>query len=100
MTAISRDGKIISGKELTFIAEDEEHYPQLTRLFLDFDFRVFAIGEINQNDRFLVTYRNFHDHHAAAVTPAFSTLAALEAHCDKHIIKILRDTLFSDSDRS
>lgn len=88
---------MVKGNEITFLAEDEAVYPQLRRLYLDFDFRVFATGESGQQRRYFVTYKNLHDRHAIAVTPAFDSLRELESHSDRNIIQILRDSLLSSS---
>jgi hypothetical protein len=101
MPVISRDGEIISGSEISFLSKDEETYPQLTRLFFDFDFRIVAIPSSGDSPdtRYLITFASpATESQRTAVTPAFASLAELEAYTDQHVIEILHETLFSQSD--
>lgn len=100
MSAISREGEVIGGRQINFLIRDEETYPQLTRLYLDFDFRVLAIASAKTGieKRYLISYRNSHDMHTTAVSPAFDSLPDLEEYTDDNIIEILHETLFAASD--
>lgn len=100
MLAISHQGEVISGSEVSFLSKDEEIYPQLTRLFFDFDFRVLAVPstEADTGTRYLITYRTSSDDSRNAVTPAFGSLGELESYTDENVIDILHQTLFTGSD--
>lgn len=100
MRAVSHQGAVISGNEVNFLGCDELTYPQLTRLYLDFDFRVLSIasGRPDPQQQFLITYRNSRDTYTTAVSPAFDSLPDLEAYTDDNIIEILHQTLFAAAD--
>lgn len=101
MPVISLEGDLVSGSEVSFISKDEENYPQLTRLFLDFGFRVLAVPSPGDNvdTRYLITFGDMTSSaQRSAVTPAFPSLSELEAYTDEHIIDILHGTLSSQYD--
>ncbi|MCW8195021.1 hypothetical protein F6455_09505 [Proteobacteria bacterium 005FR1] len=97
MPVISRDGEVLSGHEIGFLSTDEDLYPQLTRLFFDFNFRVVAIpaGENSSSSQYLVTFGNVGEDSLSAITPAFASLDELESYTNENIIDILHQTLFS-----
>jgi len=95
MAVRSQDGTIINGNEINFLGPDEATYPQLTRLYLDFDFRVLAVPDANQPDcRYLVSYKSYNATDGLAITPLFDSLTELETYTNDHIIDILHETLF------
>lgn len=95
MAVRSQDGTIINGNEINFLGTDEATYPQLTRLYLDFDFRVLAVPDASRASRgYLVTYKGYNASDALAITPLFASLAELETYTNDNIIEILHDTLF------
>lgn len=100
MTTISGEGEAIGGSQINFLSRDEETYPQLTRLYLDFNFRVLAIASAKAgvDKQYLISYRNTHDIHSTAVSPAFDSLPDLEEYTNDNIIEILHETLFALSD--
>lgn len=100
MAVMSRKAKIISGSQISFLSRDEEAYPQLTRLYLDYDFQVLAIASarVDMAAQYLITYRNPQDSLTTVVSPAFDSLPDLEEYTNDNIIEILHETLFAASE--
>lgn len=96
----ANSGDVISGSEIRFLSKDEETYPQLTRLSLDFDFRILTIASSDSaiKKQYLITYRDSRDVHTTAITPAFESLPDLEEYTNDNIIEILHDTLFATTE--
>ena len=97
MAVKSQGGDIQFQDEIQFLSRDEEDYPQLMRLCLDFDFHVHTIVDNTSqaNRRYVVTYKSLNDQRSSAITPPFSSLVALERYTNDNIIDILHDTLFN-----
>ena len=98
MAVLSHEGRNIRGDEVNFLSSDEQTYPQLTRLYLDFDFHVVHVTHIEEKptllDRYLVTYRNMTAREEQVITPQFDSLVELEQYIDDHILEILQNTVF------
>lgn len=99
MTVLSADGKIISGDVISFLSSDEPSYPQLTRLYLEYDFRIIEVTKIGDENRplhqFTMAYKDSADEQA--VTPVFDSLHELELHTQEHVIEILQRTVFEST---
>ena len=97
MAVLSKDGKLISGDIVNFLGIDESEYPQLTRLYIEFDFRVIEVSKIDgialPTSQFIVTFRN-RCAEDRAVTPLFDSLDELERHTDENVVDILQKTVF------
>jgi hypothetical protein len=98
MAVLSTDGNIMSGDVVNFISSDEPQYPQLTRLYLEFDFRVLEVSKISGRPtrlhKFMLTYKSRTASNALAITPLFDSLADLERHTDANVLAILEKTVF------
>jgi hypothetical protein len=100
MAVLSQQGKQLSGREIHFLSRDELDYPQLTRLCLDFDFRVLGVSSESPQPetRYLISDKHYRDQDLSPITPLFDSLAELERYTNAHIIDILHDTLLEDSE--
>ncbi len=101
MAVLNEKGRQLNGREVQFLSRDELDYPQLMRLCLDFDFRVLGVlneGQDQRNTRYLISDKHYRDHDLNPITPLFDSLEELEHYTNAHIIDILHDTLFEDSD--
>ena len=100
MAVLSQQGKQLTGKEVQFLSRDELDYPQLTRLCLDFDFRVLGVNPDSpaKTIQYLISEKNYRQRDLSPITPLFDSLAELEHYTNAHIIDILHDTLFEDSE--
>lgn len=98
MAVLSQHGKRLSGREVQFLSRDELDYPQLTRLCLDFDFRVLGVPADTADDstQYLISESHYRRQDLNPITPLFDSLAELERYTNAHIIDILHDTLFDD----
>ena len=96
MAVLSTDGKIISGDVVNFLSSDESSYPQLTRLYLEYDFRVIEITKIGDEAQpkrpFTLSYKSRTSERA--VTPTFDSLEELEHHTQENVLAILQETVF------
>ena len=102
MAVLSQHGKKLSGTEIHFLSRDEVDYPQLTRLCLDFDFRVLGIAPAHAqaSTQYLISEKHYRDQDLNPITPLFDSLAELEHYTNAHIIDILYATLFDDADNN
>jgi len=103
MAVLNEEGRQLNGREVHFLSRDELDYPQLTRLCLDFDFRVLGVYSLTTESkpnatRYLISDRHYRDHDLNPITPLFDSLAELERYTNAHIIDILHDTLSSDAE--
>ncbi|MGI1680003.1 MAG: hypothetical protein K6L75_14775 [Cellvibrionaceae bacterium] len=93
MAVISLDGDIVTGTEVKFLSTDSEQYPQLTRLYLDFDYRILEVNVLDQPS-FLIVSSEYLTTHTPAITPAKLSLRDLEAFTNDNILDILHDVLY------
>ncbi|MGH1470808.1 MAG: hypothetical protein ACRBCS_06415 [Cellvibrionaceae bacterium] len=93
MAVISLDGDIVTGTEVKFLSTDSEQYPQLTRLSVDFDYRILELDEVSQ-PAFLVVSHQYLTSEAPAITPTKPSLKELEAFTNDNILDILQDALY------
>ena len=100
MTVLSQYGKPLTGTEIHFLNRDEVDYPQLTRLCLDFDFRVLGVSPspATQSTQYFVSDKHYRNQDLAPVTPLFDSLAELEHYTNANIIDILHDALFEEAE--
>ena len=99
MAVVSQEGKQLSGREIQFLSRDEVVYPQLTRLCLDFDFRVLGIDADSSHAKatqYLISEKHYRSQDLNPITPLFDSLAELEQYTNTHIIDILHDMLVED----
>lgn len=90
---------LLGSREIRFLDRQSTNYPNLTRLCLDFDFRVIQILHDSptptESKSFVVVA---HDYRTttpiAAITPACTSLEQLEEYITKHLVDILHDYLF------
>ena len=63
MAVLSHHGQKLSGTEIHFLSRDEQEYPQLTRLCLDFDFRVLGVPSDHSqaNTQYLISDKYHRD---------------------------------------
>jgi len=100
MAVLYQHGQKLSGTEIQFLSRDELDYPQLTRLCLDFDFRVLGVPSTHpqHNTQYLISEKHYREQDLNPITPLFDSLAELERYTNAHIIDILYDTLFDESE--
>ncbi len=98
MAVLSQHGQTLDGTEIQFISRDEQDYPQLTRLCIDFDFRVLGVNPNPSADQtqYLISDKHYREQDLAPITPLFDSLAELERYTNAHIIDILQDSLFEE----
>ena len=100
MAVLSQHGQTLDGTEIHFISRDELDYPQLTRLCIDFDFRVLGVTPHSNNEQtqYLISDKHYRDQDLSPITPLFDSLAELERYTNAHIIDILHDSLFEETE--
>jgi len=88
------------GTAINFISPDEQEYPQLTRLYLDFNFRVLVLsstpertGNNHPSKQYLLAAQTRQSLTGTAISPKFTSLNELERYADDNIIDILNDQL-------
>lgn len=91
--------KILGGREVQLLNNEQSRFAQLTRLTQDFDLHVLeALIEPNsQNIKtkcFALVTARYQQADQRALTPSFSSLAALEHHVARNITDILDGYLF------
>lgn len=98
MVVLRRDGGSISGDVISFLSSDEFSYPQLTRLYLEFDFSVVQVTHVDTKptsaQRYVLAYKGENAEESKVVTPEFESLQALEVHIEENILDILQKTVF------
>lgn len=91
--------KILGGREIQLLNQEQSRFAQLTRLTQDFDLHVLeAICEASTSNQArkcfaLVTARH-QQAEQSALTPSFSSLGELEQHVASHFTDILDEYLF------
>lgn len=94
MAVISLDGDIVTGTEVKLLNTDSEQYPQLTRLFVDFDYRILKLDGFDQSAFLLVSSEYLSTVNTPAITPIKPTLADLETFTNDNILEILHEALY------
>lgn len=91
--------KVLAGREVQLLNQEQSRFTQLTRLTQDFDLCIFeALIEAGAKGRHcksfaLVTARH-QQTEQRALTPSFSSLIELEQHLADNFTKILDEYLF------
>ena len=84
-------------REIQFLNRTETNYPNLTRLSLDFGFRVLEtlkLGGDQPKRSFVLVTDDYRCSHGDAITPQFDSLKALDNHIADKVVDILHDYLF------
>ena len=98
MVVLRRDGQNISGDIINFLSSDELSYPQLTRLYLEFDFNVVEVTHVEESPassrRYVLAYKGENAMDSRVVTPEFESLHTLETYIEENVLDILQRTVF------